>query len=166
MRRTRMPPLPSLRDLRSLHASCRLSCLAAQCRRPACALSFPSGQYVCIDCDKCDCFSTDVTRPDFIALYVESNPSTSWWLVVEMKSRVQHPRQIVQQLQAGADVIESTPQFDILNSPQRLVPVILHERGLRVADLQVINRSRISFRNRPHVIKSKRCGVSLGTLLC
>lgn len=57
------------------------------------------------------------------------------------------------------------PQFAIAQAPQRLVPLILRAESLHIADLQIINRNRISFRGKHHPIKSARCGVALGTLI-
>jgi hypothetical protein len=129
-------------------------------------LLFPAGQVICVDCDACRAFPEGVRRPDFIALHLRSSsPTEGWWLVVEMKSRPQGPREIVEQLQAGASTIETQDQFAIAQSPRRLLPVVLRTRGMHVADLQIINRSRVSFRGKRHVIKSARCGVALRTLL-
>lgn len=160
----RRPPASLLVALKALHTACP-ACIVPQCRRPTCALVFPAGRFVCIDCDICRALEENARKPDFIVLYLPTGPAVRWWFVVEMKSRVQHPRDIVAQLQAGASAIEAQPQFAIAQSPQRLVPLILRTGSLRVADLQIINRSRVSFLGKPRVIESARCGVVLGALI-
>jgi hypothetical protein len=121
----------------------------------------------CVDCDKCDAFSGENTlkKPDFILLSIVGTTSHSTWLVVEMKTRAGHVASIVEQLQAGADTIQNNVKFAFAESPPRIVPVLLHERGIHTADVQVLNRKRIQFAGKPWPIRARRCGVDLATLI-
>ena len=157
--------MPVLRELRSLHTSCTPPCITPSCRRTTCTLSLPRGQTVCIDCDRCSCFQEGERKPDFIVLYFRERPLLSCWFVVEMKSRVSHPRTIVEQLQAGAHMIENDPCFRVVQSPHRLVPLLLHEKGIHTADVQIVNSQRVLFHGKPYPIKVARCGVNLTALL-
>jgi hypothetical protein len=106
-----------------------------------------------------------VKKPDFVLLSIVENASDSTWLVVEMKTRAGHVSSIVEQLQAGADTIQDNIKFAFAESPPRIVPVLLHERGIHTADVQVLNRQRIQFAGKPWAIRTRRCGVDLSTLI-
>jgi hypothetical protein len=63
-----------------------------------------------------------------------------------MKRSVAHSQRIVEQLQAGADVIQHDAGFKIPQSPQRLIALLLHDKHIRTADFA---RRHITFRGKP-----------------
>ena len=154
-----------LSGLLSLHASCQPPCITPRCSRGDCSLHLPTGQAMAVDCDRCTCIPQGARRPDFILLYQQPGSSSTRWIVVEMKSRVGQAGQIVEQLQAGADLIQSNTCFHVKHSPLRLLPLLLHSRGIHTADVQVINSRRVTFRGRAYPILSRRCGLDLMTVL-
>ena len=156
---------PGLSELESLHSMCQPTCVSPRCGRGDCSVRVSTGAAICIDCDRCRCIRDGARRPDFIVLYDQSNSSLSRWVVVEMKSRASHPVQIVEQLQAGADLIQDKACFQLQTPPVHLVPLLLHTRGIHTSDLQIINNRRISFRGKLYPIQTRRCGVELSQVL-
>jgi hypothetical protein len=97
-------------------------------------------------------------KPDFIVLYAGGESSVSSWFIVEMKRSVAHTQHIVEQLQAGADVVQNGSGFKVARSPQRLIVLLLHDKHIRTADFA---RRHITFRGMPSLILHKRCGIKL-----
>lgn len=157
--------MQSLKTLEALHKSCNPRCITTRCRRDRCALRLPRQGVLCVDCDRCSAFPKERKRPDFIVLHVGGKSSVSCWLIVEMKGRVAHPRDIVEQLQIGAWVIQNDPLFQVPQSFQDLVALLLHDGHIHDADYKSIGSKRISFRGKLCRIKISRCGTELKHLL-
>jgi len=89
------------------------------------------------------------------------------WLVIEMKSRLQHVRAVVEQLQSGVQKVEHDPRFRAgpAGSAETMVAAIVCSGPLHAADLDVAQRERVRFRGRNLPVKLKRCGVALTDLL-
>ncbi len=158
---------PILSKLQNLHVTCSPNCIVPRCNRGDCNIQFTSERVRCVDCDKCGAFGDEPNsrKPDFILLSIAEQVSDSAWLVVEMKTHAGHVASIAEQLQAGADVIQNNRKFALEEPPHRIVPVLLHKRGIHTADIQVLNRKRIRFAGRGWSILTRRCGVDLSDLL-
>ncbi|MDQ3838466.1 MAG: hypothetical protein M3297_04270 [Thermoproteota archaeon] len=141
-----------------MHESCQPACITSQCKRGQCLLVLPSQGVLSIDCDKCGSFPRGKKKPDFIVLYERGGSSIPIWNIVEMKKSVGHLGRIIEQLQAGADTIQNHPAFEISSPSQQLVPLLLHDRHIRTADLA---RRRITFRGSSVPVIYKRCGMRL-----
>ncbi len=142
-----------LNQLRLLHAA-HVDCLATRLRKEGCSAQPPPSS-VCIDCDSCPVFPEQSTRPDYVVL--AATPEGEVWHVVEMKGRVSSASRVVQQLQAGASIIEESPPFAV-SLDADLSPTVLHDGGLRVADFQ---SKAVRFRGTPKRIRWLRCGSQL-----
>lgn len=89
-----------------------------------------------------------MNKPDFINLYLSDRPAESSWFVVEMKGRAKNIGHISRQLQAGAQMIQEAPLFQLPQTPKRLVPLVLHERGISLDDArELTGRISINFQN-------------------
>lgn len=168
----------TLRTLSSLHKSCNPKCVTNSCRRGSCKIILPRGSEG-IDCDKCQCFPIDIESlnvdieeidieeigktPDFIIICYESNEKRSLWVIVDFKGNVSHVGQIVKQLQVGAIAIEKHPKFQVSNSPNNLVGLIVKEGGFsHASDLA---RRSIQFRNTKKPVFVKNCEFQIKLLL-
>ncbi len=160
-------PTALVRRFQDLHVACSPNCIVRRCNRGDCTVQFTSRYVRCVDCDRCAAFTNEpnARKPDFILLSVGEGRSHSTWLVVEMKTRAGHVGSIAEQLQAGADAIENNTRFAFEESPRRIVPLLLHQRGIHTADIQVLNSKRIRFAGRPWAIQTRRCGVDLSELI-
>lgn len=152
-------------ELQQLHDRCHPLCITNRCRSGDCSLGIINKRMVCIKCDDCKAIHniTGEHKPDFIILYV--NKALSCWFVIELKSRVRQARRIVAQLQAGADIIQNNEAFQVANSPSRLVPILVHGRGIHAADVEVLSRTPVLFRGTRHLIKRKHCGGSIADVV-
>lgn len=149
--------------LQTLHSACNpgssnRTCIIPQCKRGQCTVVLPPQGVLSIDCDKCGSFPKGKRKPDFIVLYAGGKSSVSSWIIIEMKRSVSHSQHIIEQLQAGADVIQNDPSFKIAQSPPHLIALLLHDKHIRTADFV---RKRITFRGNPVSIIYKRCGTRL-----
>lgn len=168
----------TISTLSSLHKNCNPKCVKNSCRRGSCRVVLPSGSEG-VDCDKCNCFPLDAKSlnvdieeifiddikkvPDFIINCIESNEKQSSWVIVDFKGNVSHVGQIVKQLQVGAIAIEKHPKFEVDNSPNNLVGLIVKEGGFKHAsDLE---RRSIKFRNIRRFVFVKNCGFSIKLIL-
>lgn len=155
-----------LQAFRALHDDCNPECATDVIQKSNCTLTISQtlrAQIVGIDCDKCRSFASDKRRPDFIILFTGGSDTASRWFVLEMKARVGQTGILVQQLQAGADAIQSHPNFRLSSSPSRLTLLILHERrGLKAADY---SKMVIRMAGKKFNVLQKRCGASLAELI-
>lgn len=79
------------------------------------------------------------------------------YLAVELKSRVQHVQGIVDQLQAGADLLGESP-------PGSLIPVLVHSGRMGTQEYRVLGRLKVMHRGRSLPVVHKRTGADLGAI--
>lgn len=103
-------------------------------------------------------------KPDYVALLAGKHP-THHWFVVEMKSRPRKVGDIAQQLQAGAEVLETDPRFAVTQPVGALVPVLVKARGVKDSDLAALRRELIRYRGKKYPIRVANCGWNLARLL-
>jgi hypothetical protein len=115
------------------------------------------------DCDRCAAFPRErgKKRPDFIVCLQREKPHKPCWYIVEMKGRVSHPRQIVEQLQAGVNAIQTDRRFAVLSPSDDLVPVVLYYGKIRTGDF---DKRYVLFSGRVLPVKPRRCGIELESL--
>ena len=152
--------------LASLHPC---GCVVQQPKAGNCSITVPNQSTCCICCDTCSSFSSSNNKkPDFILLHFP-RASSLIWIVLEMKSRPQHPRDIALQLQAGADAIETDPKFQISaqEGPKPivgLIPMLVHNGKMHESDLQILQTRKVKFGNKKLSILSKKGGVDISKL--
>jgi len=149
-------------EAEKLHRTCSDgSCMDGKCRRGSCSVRLSAEETVAIiDCDECRCFSGNDSRPDFIIL--GESGGCLRFAIVEFKGRLQHPKSLQVQLQAGADTVGSCRRFRMSKSPAKPIPVVIHSRGGRTADYEVLRSQRVTHRGKRYPILAKRCGYVLG----
>lgn len=148
--------MQSLEQLQSNHESCNPRCITRRCRKGQCVFRLPPQGALGVDCDKCNSFPKNNPKPDFIVLYVSNEAPPSRWFIVEMKGTADHPRHIIDQIQAGAQVIQTDPRFQVPQSPTLLVPLVLYDGRIHTADIAVFRKNRITARH---------CGIALVDLV-
>jgi hypothetical protein len=143
-----------------------------RCRYGDCNVLLPDTGALCIACDLCDAFNeaTAERKPDFVVLLASSTPSGTThrsWFIFEMKAATAHPGRIIEQLQAGATVLQSNRRFAGLTRGSSVFPVVIRAgRGhTKTADIDRLQRHQIRFMGQRTAITLKRCGFNLGTLL-
>ena len=145
-----------LNHLRRLHSHNNGNCIASRCSKQGVTLDLQDSGCVCVDCDSCAAFGPNDPKPDYIGLQDSGQPR---WFVVEMKRSVRDLRQPVRQLQAGADKIQADPLFNVDDSPQTIIGIIVHGKGkTKTAD---ISSYSIRFRGKPFPVTATRSGGAL-----
>lgn len=153
--------MESLAELRTLHDGCSPSCITTSCKGDGgSTLRLPEQGALCISCDHCTCFPREEgqRRPDFVVLYCSGETQGPRWYIIEMKGRVSNIGHIVSQIQAGANVVQTSPCFKVTGWPGGLVPIVAHNRGLWTADF---SQKSIKFFGKPYRIAFKRSGSDL-----
>lgn len=148
-------------DLRAFHTSADNTCIVNRCAVGGCRIALPRSA-ICINCDVCDAFPGNTTRPDFIIFDQAAPDAPPVWTIVEMKGRLDDPHGILRQIQSGAATIESHPLFQIGDSPTRnLRPIVLFSGHSHAADFQRFDRKPITFFGRRFVVRALRCRTPL-----
>ena len=148
-----------LNSLRQLHRHSTSACLVTHCSKENVSLRLPRSGCVCVDCDKCLSFTPNEPKPDYIGLMVGQSSSQTYWFVLEMKSSVRRPNEVIRQLQAGVDKIRNSPAFRLNDSPETVKPYIVHGRGrTRVADRA---RRYVTYGSKKFEVRNIRSGGSL-----
>ncbi len=148
-----------LDNLRRLHSHSNSACLVGHCSKENVSLRLPRSEFVCVDCDSCAAFTEDERKPDYIGVREPQSDPQAYWFVLEMKSRVSNPKDPVEQIQAGVNKIQNSPDFALDRSPSEVVPIIVHgRRGPRVADS---DKYPVRFRGRKFRVLTRRSGDNL-----
>ncbi len=148
-----------LDNLRILHSHSNGVCLVSHCSKENVTLNLPQSGCVCVDCDDCPSFTQNERKPDYIGIREGRTSSQTYWFVLEMKSSVRRPNEVIRQLQAGVDKIRNSPVFRLNNSPETIRPLIVHGRGrTRVADRA---RRYVMYGSKKFEVRNIRSGGSL-----
>jgi hypothetical protein len=133
------------------------------CKKGQCTLILPAEGVLVFSCDRCAAFRLrkGKKKPDFVVFYQRRKSRKPCWYIIEMKGAIAHPRRIVEQLQAGIDVIQGDPRFAVRKPSHDLVPVVLYYGRIRAADF---DQRSVSFFGKRIPIKPRRCGVELASL--
>lgn len=122
--------------------------------------------YVCVSCDGSGLFGQNDPKPDCIIAARHPARQHDWlWVVVEMTVDQKEPAEIVKQIRAGAEAIESKGLRDVL--PVDLLPLYLERRGHgHVAARTALDRKdhRISFGDRTFTVQTGPCKTTLTQL--
>ncbi len=152
-------------DLKDLHVGCGSGCWTRRCRRGRCAVSLPKDAGL-VDCDQCLSFPNQATRPDFVGLDGMEGTAAARWIVLEFKRQVSDVTHIVEQLQAGAQVLQSDPRFRIEPAPSRFAPVVVREKGrIHAADVVQLSKAAVVFRGQKRPIRTIPCSSRLSEIL-
>jgi hypothetical protein len=139
-----------------------------RCRKRSCTIIVPPINTVIIDCDRCDAFQQDERRPDFIVFYDDISNHRQWWLIVEIKGRLKSAKNVLQQLESGASVIEHHRLYHLPQVRSRyLIPLTLFDGQTRAEDFTLYDRKRIRFfgENYPAIAMRCRPGLRLQDLI-
>ena len=148
------------------HRGCVPTCITANCRSRDCTAHLPQGRSLGFDCDHCACFGgvEGKKKPDYVALLMREPDAALIWFVIEMKSRPRRANDIAQQLQQGAETIESDERFRLNRPIEDFVPVLVKARGINAVDIAVLNQAKVRFKGRKYAIRIANCGVILASL--
>ena len=114
-------------DLQTIHSSCQCEITEVSCdldrrselHKDGCSI-FVEGLVIALDCDKCEAFTENDTRPDIISIQ-ECDKARSW-LILEMKNTMR-PR-AAEQAKAALKRLGQDALFPIYLSHARVVFVI------------------------------------------
>lgn len=90
---------------------------------------------------------------DFIAFFVHE--SDDWCAAIELKGGRIDASIVVQQLQGGAEIID---EIVGLGGTTSFVAVLVHRGRMSQNERRVLQRRRIKFGGRKHLIRPMRCG--------
>ena len=145
--------------LSSVRSQVDQSCIVSRCNKDRCSVSLEgdSSNRLVVDCDLSGSpFGPNQTKCDYL-LFEEAQNRASRAIPIELKSGRIRARDVIEQLQAGATVVENLipRQVDV-----RLLPLLAYgniPKGERAA----INNGMVRFRGDPERIKRIRCGSPL-----
>ena len=131
------------------------SAVCTACSRDGCTLDITGIHLQIIDVDEyARLTEIEGQIPDFFVFPIEG-PLTA--VVVELKSGRLDASKAVEQLQAGADLVQALIEGKAAN----LLPVVLFGRGGQAAEFKILWRRRIRFRGHQYAVVGKRCGSKL-----
>ena len=144
-------------------ASRLASCLSKRCNKDGCGLDLTGApsERVIVDMD---CSHPSIpaagSRCDYV--FMGREHSSVCVVPMELKSGGLNASTVLSQLSGGAKAVDSwlSPMV-----PCRLVPVLVHGKGLHRRDLKVLRSRKVELRGQRRQVQLIRCGGSLASLL-
>ena len=135
------------------------SCIVSRCNKNGCSVSLgrESRNRLVIDCDASGLlFGPNQTKCDYL-LFEEAQNRAGRAIPIELKSGRIRARDVIEQLQAGAAVVENLipRQVDV-----RLLPLLAYG-NIPKGERATMNNGMVRFRGDPERIKRIRCGSPL-----
>lgn len=83
-----------------------------------------------------------------------------------MKSKTSNAGSIIDQLQAGAEVLQTDPRFELPTRTTALFPIVLRPRkgSTHVDDYQTLTEGQVHFFGQRRAVRLQQCGFDLGEL--
>ena len=111
-----------------------------------------------MDCDSCVAFSPSESKPDYIG--IDASGPEQYWFILEMKTSVHDFKSAVDQLQAGADKIQNSRAFNVSDSPDELVPIIVY-RSVKVRMTDTDRNRSVQLGGKKFRVQMRRSGGTL-----
>ena len=135
------------------------SCIVSLCRKDGCSVSLPqpARNRLIIDCDKPGSpFNSNDKKCDCL-IFVEAQNGTDRAIPIELKSGRIRASEVIEQLQAGARVVENLIPSGTAVQLQPLLAYGSIPKGERAA----LDKGLVRFRGQGIRISKIRCGASL-----
>ena len=154
-------------ELQAIHSSCQCEMVEVSCdvdgrselHKDGCSI-FVENLLIALDCDKCDAFTEQDTRPDIIS--IQECDAARLWLILEMKNTMR-PR-AAEQAKAALQRLGQDALFPIHLSRARVVFVIGRRRRADNTLMRQIGMIEVGqWRVVPRLLPSGgivRCGLS------
>ena len=135
-------------------------CLAQRCRKNNCSLKLndlPDPQ-ILIDMDHKSAPRLNYGDKKCDYIFIGDDNNVAWVAPLELKGGRLDAREVVEQIQAGASVANCIVPC---KAQTRFRPIVVHGRGIHRAELKLLQKRRVRFRNQNSLIGKVRCGTSL-----
>ena len=148
----------------NFHALVPEKCLDKKCKAEGCAISMKGikGDWKLINLDCKQLSIWNKSRCDY--LFLNSASKVNWIVPIEFKIKINDPKQIVKQLQGGANFADKflRKKIDI-----NFKPILAFKRSSHRLNIKKLrrNHSRINFRKNHYEIVLVKCSSSLVTQL-
>ena len=91
-------------------------------------------------------------------IFIGDKDDAGWVAPLELKGGRLDATEVVEQIQAGASVADHIVPRE---AQTRFRPIVVHGRGIHRAELKLLQKRRVRFRNQNSLIGKVRCGTSL-----